>query len=443
MRRIVSIWFPHFPVERFLRGPMKTAKSQLPKGLPFALLETGPKGLRLVAINAAAQNLGLSPGQRLADARAAVPDLLSEQHEPEHDRASLLGLCHWMERYSPSVALDPPDGLLLDVTGIPHLFGGEAKLLARMHQRLAEHGFTARIAIAETIGAAWAFARYAPAICAREESPKLEELCVEALRIDADVARTLRRLGLKTIGSLLAIPRASLARRFRGESVSGNVLRRLDEATGRRDEPLNPLNPAPPFLAHRAFMEPVITHQGLDVALTGLVTALSRDLEKNLQGLTRLNLKLFRSDGSCTSLSVGFSAPSYEPAHVLRLLKPKLETIDAGFGIDAMTLEARETAAVIVQQYGFMENGNSSSLDQLNDRVMNRHEGAIAALQAMESHSPERAEIPEPSPMRSGRPLPMGEGGTNALFSFLPALSMPRSSLKCRMAHPCASPGGA
>jgi len=371
---------------------MKAGKPPPPKGLPFALAEAGAKGLRLVAVNAMARNFGIGIGQRLADARAAVPDLLSELHEPEHDKASLLGLCHWMERYSPWTAPDPPDGLFLDVTGVPHLFGGEARMLAGMRQRLAGYGYTAQIAIAETIGAAWALARYS--------GDRLDALPVEALRIDADAARTLRRLGLKTIGSLLAIPRASLARRFRGEMIAENVLIRLDQALGHRDEPLNPLAPPSSFIAHQAFMEPVITSEGLELTLTRLLARLIRDLEKKSQGATRVNLKLFRTDGSRLIISASLSAPSHELVHLLRLLKPKLEIVDAGFGIDAMTLEAGETAPAIIQQYGFMENGNSSGLEQLNDRVLNRHEAAIAALQPIESHIPERAEANGPFSQR-------------------------------------------
>ncbi len=384
---------------------MKSGKSPLTQGLPFALVETGSKGLRLVAVNAMARNFGLGPGQRLADARAAVPDLLSELHEPEHDTASLSALSQWMERYSPWVASDAPDGILLDVTGIPHLFGGEAKMLAGMCERLARYNYTARAAIAETIGAAWAFARYG--------GDRLDALPIEALRIDGEAIRTLRRLGLKTIGSLLIIPRAALARRFRGETMPENVLHRLDEAIGYRDEPLNSLNPPLFFVAHQAFMEPVVTSQGLEAALAGLVTAIAHDLEKKVQGATRLILKLFRTDGSCVSLPAGLSAPSHEPAHLLRLLKPKLETIDAGFGIDAMTLEASGTAPAKVQQYGFMENGNSSGLEQLNDQMMNRHETKIAALQAVESHIPERAEITQPrhpgESLRAKKSLKAGE----------------------------------
>jgi protein ImuB len=417
---------------------MKQAKSSPPLRLPFALVETGTRGLRIVALNATAKSFGLSCGQRLADARAQVPDLLSELHESEHDMASLLGLCRWMERYSPWVSPDMPDGILLDVTGIPHLFGGEASMLNDMRERLAHYGFTTSIAISKTIGAAWALARYSQTLSSqppsnssfrrpgyaeaklqlrqgeKPESPpsssqpdpglrrddELEGLPIEALRINGEATRTLRRLGLKTIGSLLNIPRSSLARRFRGECIHENVLTRLDEALGVRDEPLNPLNPPSSFMAHRALMEPLISTQGLESLLTSLVTLLTRDLEMQNQGALRLILKLFRTDGSRISIPAGLTSPSHDPAHIFRLLKPRLETIDAGFGIDAMTLEARETAIATSQQYGFMEDTSLTDFDRLNDRVMNRHEAEIASLISVESHIPERAEKKSPAQQR-------------------------------------------
>ena len=355
------------------------------------LVESGAKGLRLAAVNAMARSFGLMRGMRLADARAQVPDLMSELHEADDDMQSLLGLCRWMERYSPWVAPDAPDGILLDVTGIPHLFGGEARMIAEMKSRLAQYGFTARSGMGATIGAASALARHAPG---QGEDARLETLPVEALRIDANAARTLRRLGLKTIGSLLAVPRAALARRFRGETVGENVLIRLDELTGARDEPLNPLNPPTSFMAHRALMEPVISAEGLETVLAGLTGQLCRGLEAEAKGALRVILKLFRTDGSRINIPAGFSAPAADPRHMLRVLKPKLDGIDAGFGIDAMTLEARETAATAARQYGFMEEESTLALEQLNDRVLNRHESELVALEAVESHIPERAEKP-------------------------------------------------
>lgn len=386
MRRIISVWFQDFPIERFLRERRKLHLPTPARSLPFALVEKGQKGLRLSAVNATARQFGLSPGQRLADARAAVPDLLTESYEPEKDQASLLGLAQWMERFSPWVAPDGKDGLLLDSTGVSHLFGGEDQMLKDIQKRLETYGFSARTAVAETIGAAWALARFA------KPNTSLSSLPIEALRIDANSARTLRRLGLKTIGSLTALPRASLARRFRGESIHENVLLRLDELDGTRHEALNAINPPSSFMAHRALMEPVISHEGLQSVLTGLAHALCLDLEKQNQGALRLILKLFKSDGGRAQIPVGLSAPSHDVKHILRLLLPKLDSLDAGFGIDAMTLEARETGAMIAHQHGFMEDDPLTPLASLNDRVMNREARGLSKLEAVESHVPERAE---------------------------------------------------
>ncbi len=390
-----------------MRGPTP------PQSLPFALVEGGTKGLRLSALNQAARNFGLMRGQRLADARAAVPDLLTEQHETEKDVTSLLGLCRWMERYSPWVAPDGRDGILLDVTGIPHLFGGEAAMQKDIQNKLMAYGFSSRAGLAETIGAAWALAHYAAPFSTGADTFK--NLPIEALRIDTNAARTLRRLGLKTIGSLLSLPRSSLARRFRGESIDENVLLRLDELQGHRHEPLNAINPPSSFMAHRALMEPVITHEGLQAILSALTQNLCHDLEAKRQGALRLILKLFRSDGSRAQLPAGLSAPSHNPGHILRLLTPKLDSLDAGFGIDAMTLEARETASMVERQYGFTDDVNQQTLSQLNDRVMNRQDQTLTQLQALQSHVPERAEIAagfsettQPAltyPMQNHRPL--------------------------------------
>ena len=432
MRIIVSLWFPDFAVERFIRGRIKQGRPAPPKGLAFALVESGAKGLRLAAVNAMARSFGLMRGMRLADARAQVPDLLSELHEAEEDVKSLLGLCRWMERYSPWVSPDQPDGILLDVTGVPHLFGGEAKMLAGMAERLAGYGFTARLGSGATIGAAWALARY--------DATEIKTLPVEALRIDGESARTLRRLGLKTIGALLGIPRAALARRFRGETIGENVLMRLDEMMGKRDEPLNPLNPPTSFMAHRALMEPVIHTEGLETVLTGLVTQLSGRLEGQARGALRLILKLFRSDGSRLNIAAGFSAATHDPGHMLRVLKPKIEAVDAGFGIDAMTLEARETGSTRVQQYGFMEDDSTLAIEQLNDRVLNRHEAELLALEEVESHIPERAEKALIRP--AGHLLPRVPRGRRRLPHVpSPVQSMGEGAHAGKLAPPARKPG--
>jgi protein ImuB len=382
---------------------MKQRKAPPPRNAPFALVSAAKHGVRLAAVNPAARSFGLTVGQRLADARAALPELLTDLHEPAQDMASLLGLCRWLERYSPQVAPDAPDGMLLDIAGIPHLFGGEAPMLEDMRARLKAYGYSARITAAATIGAAWALARYG----GRED--ELEALPVEALRIAPQSATLLRRLGLKTVGALRQVPRASLARRFRGETVPENVLLRLDEMTGARQEPLIPLNPLPAFTAHRALTEPLISHEGLESLLTGLCRLLAHDLESAGHGALRLVLKLYRSDGFRITTPVGLTAPSHEAVHLFRLIRPKLEGIDAGFGIDAMTLDARETVAMAPAQLGLVGNAQGQAFAQLNDRVLNRQEAGMVHLTAMESHIPERAESKVPAGsgrVSQGRGLP-------------------------------------
>ena len=116
--------------------------------------------LRLTALNGAAERAGLRPGQALADARAMRPDLVVEAADDQADHDLLHAVADWCDRYTPLVALDPPDGLFLDIVGCAHLFGGEAALRDDLMRRLMAQGFAVRAAIADTPGAAWAAARF-------------------------------------------------------------------------------------------------------------------------------------------------------------------------------------------------------------------------------------------------------------------------------------------
>ena len=252
MRRIVSLWLPSLPIERLVRT--RDAGLTASPEAPFALVEAGPHGLRLTACNDAARARGLTAGERLADARARVPGLASAVHDTRADAALLLGLARWAERWSPFVALDAPDGLGLDVTGVAHLFGGEALLLADLADRFGRLGLTVRAGLAGSLAAARALARFAAdprtIVAPGGERTALAGLPVECLAIDAEEARTLRRAGLKTVGQLCDIPRPALARRFRGPDRSQRLLDRLDAALGIADEPLSPLA-RPPLKSRR------------------------------------------------------------------------------------------------------------------------------------------------------------------------------------------------
>jgi protein ImuB len=391
---MVSVWLPIFPIERLQRE----MKSRLfPADAPFALVGNEDRGLKLTAVNGAAERRGLYPGLSLADARAIYPSLLTAPADPGKDDAALLALARWARRFSPSLNTDGTDGIWLDVTGVPHLFGGEAALLDDIAIRLARLGFTANIAMAETLGAAHALARYGrkPLMAVPREKTReaLASLPVEALRIDDSPARLLKRLGLKRIGQLYDLPRASLERRFHSRVAAEAVLLRLDQALGRREERLRPLRQANEFAARLSFAEPLITHEGIMASLDRLAAELQAQLEVAMRGAKRLKLSLYRADGSAAVVQAGLSAPSRKKLHLARLLADKLAAVDAGFGIDLMVLASPLTEALPRAQSSFAEDGRSESQEILIDRLACRlGEAAVRRLFAVESHRPERAQ---------------------------------------------------
>ena len=360
------------------------------------------RGLVLSAANPAARQLGLSRGRSHADACAIVPALATAPAEPEQDADALRRLALWAERYSPTVAIDaqPPgyEGLTLDMTGGAHLFGGEGALLQELEQRLAKAGIPARAALADTAAAAWALARFGEDRLAPEGRGReaLKSLPVEALRLTDGALRLLHRLGLKRIGDLYALPRAGLARRFRGEEGM-ELVRRLDQALGIEAEPLEAVRPEPLYRVWRAFPEPIIDVEGVAWALPPLVDALAAQLDRGGKGARRLVLTAFRVDGRTTSIEAGLSAPVATPAHLLRLLKERgLERLDLGFGADALMICAHKAEAARARQ-GDLEAGQEragpEALAALIDRLGARlGETAVLRPALGDSHLPERAE---------------------------------------------------
>jgi len=212
----------------------------------------------LAAVNPAAVAAGLAPGMPLADAFSFLPGLATAAAEPAEDMAALRRLAEWCGRYSPWTAPDGADGVRVEITGSAHLWGGEAALAADLAARLDHQGIACRIAIADTLGAAWALARFAPIgeravmLPPGNAHAGLAPLPVEALRLDPATAAGLRRVGLKRVGDLYAMPRAALARRF-GEGV----VRHLDQALDDLPEPLSPLGEAPARRVRLSFAEPI------------------------------------------------------------------------------------------------------------------------------------------------------------------------------------------
>ena len=244
-RRILSIWLAAFAIDRWRLGE-GCARGEGADAQPLVLIAETAHGPRIQATNSAARNAGARIGTMLADARTLCPSIVAVPGDPAGDLAELEKLAAWAMRWGPWSALDPPNGLLVDVTAVAHLFGGEAKLLADVHHAFTHRGFAMRAAIAPTAGAAWALAHYGPdrAILASEDDmeARLSDLPVAALRLDGDVLTVLRRLGLKRLGELGTVGRDALHRRFRNrKSPAANPLVRMDQLLGRVPEPLLPV----------------------------------------------------------------------------------------------------------------------------------------------------------------------------------------------------------
>ena len=373
--------------------------------------------LRLAALDETAERLGLACGQPLADARAMIPALDAVEAEGAADSSLLETLAGWAERYTPIVAIDPDNGLLLDITGAAHLFGGEAKLAEESRRRLTAQGFFTRAAIADTPGAASAAARFgSTAIVAEGGTPDmLKPLPLAALRLEPDIVAALYRVGLKRIGQILDTPRAPLTARF------GDILlRRLDQALGWEEEALSPYRPLPRLIAEHRFAEPIARQD--DIAATR-----ARGLAARGEGARGLELSLFRVDGFVARTFVGTGRPVRRPSLVLDLFREKFaglgEEIDAGFGFDMIRLAVLAAAPFDNAQTDLGgEALTGADLGQLIDRIGVRL-GAehVGRIEARDSHVPERAEafvasgederrkkLPPPSPFPSApieRPL--------------------------------------
>ena len=377
----------------------------------MVLAAEGRHGPVIHAVTEAAAAAGARAGARVTDARAIAPGLVAVHADLPGDAAALTRLAHWARRWCPWSATDGADGLVLDVTGSAHLWGGEAAMLADIEARLAGLGQAARLACAPTHGAAWALARFGEA----REAPgpdampaRLAMLPVAALRLDPETLLVLRRLGLKRLGDLMGLPRAALDRRFgRDGRTLATPLRRLDQATGQLPEPV--VSPAPPhrFRVVQRLPEPAMDPQPW---LPGLFGALCADLARQGHGAREVRLDLFRVDGAATRFQAVTARASRDPAHLLRLLERRFEALDAGFGFDALALEAPRTEPQDAAQARLDGDGDGAlAIATLIDRLAGRVGAEIRRPAPRDTHMPERAERWAPALARA--PGGLGGGG--------------------------------
>ena len=318
-----------------------------------------------------------------------VSNLITTLAEPDADIAGLQRLALWaLRRYSPIVAVDPPNGLLIDSTGATHITGGAQALLDILVARLGTAGITARTAMAPTVGAAHALVRYRTTSSLIADTEALTDLPIAALRLPALIVRGLHRLGFERIGALEATPRAPLALRFGAEPG-----RRLDQAFGRQAEPITPARAPDTPLAQHDFAEPIVAVETISRNIEKLVAILCAELETRCLGARRLDLLFHRVDASLTAIRIGTARPLRDAKRLARLLCEKLGIIDPGFGIEAMILLAPIVEPLTYQPTTTrLGEAPIADISTLIDTLVNRvGAGRIYRFAAVESDVPERA----------------------------------------------------
>ena len=364
----------------------------------------------LTAIDRTAAARDLYIGQRLADARALIPGLRTDAAAPVADAEALGCLADWCHRYTPWVAVDDRGdhrengtaGLMLDITGCAHLFGGEAALIEDLLNRLSRFQVTAYAAAADTPGAACAWARFGegPVLEHGQSRAKLAALPIEAIRLDRELVVQLRRLGLRQVGDVLTLPRAPLAARF-GEAI----LRRLDQVFGVSNEPISPRRPVPLWQTRLTFPDGISRREDIDLATRKLLEDLCPRLEKAGRGVRMLALDCYRLDGVVQTIEIGTGKPVCAVTHLVRLFDENLGTIDPGFGIEMMILSATKTDPLALHQDGLMATRAAHDLSDVIDRLKTRlGPKRVRHLMPRASHVPERAAVAVPA-------LPSPDGG--------------------------------
>lgn len=378
-KRVVSLWFPRLSSERALRAH--------PIDAPFALTHLHANTQRVYCLNAEAEGQGLRKGMGFSDARVLCPDLQTSLANPQADAQFIQTLARWAGKYCPWVGLDD-DGLMLDVTGSTHLFGGEGGMLDDIRARLNRAGLSHHTGLASTRGAAWALARFGgghapdgPVL------PHIGPLPIAALRLGDSVCNALQRLGIRTIADLAALPRTTLARRF-----GADVLLRLDQALGEQPEPVSPRPPPPSFAVRMTLPEPIGLSKDVTAGLERLLERICDTLTDRQKGARRLRFTARRVDQANVHVEVRLARPMRDAARIARLFERGVEGLDAGYGIDQIRLEATEVEHLPFRQITHHGTGEGDSMADLITRL-----GTRVGLENITRHLPADSNLPEKS----------------------------------------------
>lgn len=418
-RRILALWFPFLSADR-----LRQEEPNTPHNVPLALIETVRSALRLGAVDARAQALGLTPGLTLADARVRQPDLLTAPMDDAADRHCLEKLAQLCLHWSPLVALAPPDGIAIDISGSAHLFGGEEGLSAEVEETMASRGMTVRCAVAHTAEGARALANYARLPVA-DERRAIPALPVVALGLEAEATQALIRAGLKSVGDVAVRPAAAIAARFGMGAIA--ALRRL---MGEEQAPFDPVPQHAPLRFERRFAEPIGHQDSVAACFRDLLCETADRLAERELGGRHFRLTLYRSDGVRHRLDIETGGPTRDPALVLRLFDERIgamaDPLDPGFGYDSIHLDIVDAEPLATSQPALDgTEQDERTIAELIDRLSTRlGPHSIVRLAPRDSHIPEQGQLALPA-IRSPAPVqwptpPAGEPPMRPLFLFDP-----------------------
>ena len=385
-RRYISVWFPHIRTDWFALSEPSLHNR------PFVLRTNVHGRMVISATNIQAERCGIHVGLVLADARALVPGLEARDDVQELPDKILVALAAWCIRFTPVVSVDLPGGLLLEVTGCSHLWGGESSYMKAIESRLNARGYGVRIGMADTPGVAWAVARFGSEpllIESGHHQRVLAALPPEALRIEAEAVQRLHKLGLHQIGQFVNMSKQVLRRRF------GQVLlNQIDKALGRQPDELIPLEPPGLYLERLPCLETIMTREGIDIALETLLVTLCGRLQKEQKGLRAVLLKGYRVDGKVVEAKVGTNRPTHHVHHLMRLFEHKVSALDPGHGIELFVLEATDVEDNPVAQESLWEARGGledERLSELIDRLVDRGGIEVSRYVPAEHYWPERS----------------------------------------------------
>ena len=386
-QRIVSLWLRRLSTDRI-------ARQRSPDPRPLVVAGKRGNAEAVVALDAVAERRGLRLPIALAQARAMHPDLNVVPEDAAADAQLLAAMADWCVRYTPLAALDAPDGLLLDIAGCAHLFGGEAAMMNLVCGILTVQGFKVSGAIAATAVCARTLTRHVHGriISDGEEAEAIRPLPVSALGADIAVVTGLRRAGLKTIGDVAERGRHEITARFGARFTA-----LLEQALGESDTPISPRKPLPDYIVEKRFAEPVATETVISATLSGLAGMLVAAMARQGKGARQLEACFFRTDGTVRTIAVEAGQPITHPAAIERLFAEKLDALadplDPGFGFDLIRLAASRTEIVVQEQRDLDAHvHDQDEISALIDRIAARIGGKRVVVHlAQDTHIPERA----------------------------------------------------